>query len=104
MQLALSPLDHEQLDNSRTPPSQDGRMRIALEEKDYGLRVSIMPTVHGENRAALLDKSNLSAASTSSPDPDTFQQFRRRRCAPWLILVTGPTGSGQNHHSLFRPQ
>jgi type IV pilus assembly protein PilB len=77
---------------------QDGRMRIRVGGKDYDLRVSIMPTVHGEKVVLrLLDKANLSASIDKlGLDPDTFQQFKAAVDAPHgLILVTGPTGSGK---------
>src|SRR5438132_1553875 len=77
---------------------QDGRMRIRVGGKDYDLRVSIMPTVHGEKIVLrLLDKSNLSASIDKlGLDSDTFQQFKIAVDAPHgLILVTGPTGSGK---------
>ena len=77
---------------------QDGRMRIRVSGKDYNLRVSIMPTVHGEKVVLrLLDKSNLSASIDKlGLDADTFQQFKAAVDAPHgLILVTGPTGSGK---------
>jgi type IV pilus assembly protein PilB len=77
---------------------QDGRMRIRVGGKDYDLRVSIMPTVHGEKVVLrLLDKSNLSASIDKlGLDPETFQQFKSAVDAPHgLILVTGPTGSGK---------
>jgi len=77
---------------------QDGRMRIRVGGKDYDLRVSIMPTVHGEKIVLrLLDKGNLSASIDKlGLDVDTFQQFKVAVDAPHgLILVTGPTGSGK---------
>jgi type IV pilus assembly protein PilB len=77
---------------------QDGRMRIRVGGKDYDLRVSIMPTVHGEKIVLrVLDKSNLSASIDKlGLDPDTFHQFKTAVDAPHgLILVTGPTGSGK---------
>jgi type IV pilus assembly protein PilB len=77
---------------------QDGRMRIRVGGKDYDLRVSIMPTVHGEKIVLrLLDKSNLSASIDKlGLDPETFSQFKAAIDAPHgLILVTGPTGSGK---------
>ena len=57
---------------------QDGRMRIRVGGKDYDLRVSIMPTVHGEKIVLrLLDKSNLSASIDKlGLDADTFNQFK----------------------------
>jgi type IV pilus assembly protein PilB len=77
---------------------QDGRMRIRVSGKDYDLRVSIMPTVHGEKIVLrLLDKSNLSASIDKlGLDQDTYQQFKTAIDAPHgLILLTGPTGSGK---------
>lgn len=77
---------------------QDGRMRIRVTGKDYDLRVSIMPTVHGEKIVLrVLDKSNLSASIDKlGLDPQTFDQFKAAVDAPHgLLLVTGPTGSGK---------
>jgi type II secretory ATPase GspE/PulE/Tfp pilus assembly ATPase PilB-like protein len=77
---------------------QDGRMRVKVSGKDYDLRVSIMPTVHGEKIVLrVLDKTNLSASMEKlGLDPDTFQQLKAAVDAPHgLILVTGPTGSGK---------
>jgi len=77
---------------------QDGRMRVRVGGKDYDLRVSIMPTVHGEKIVLrVLDKGNLSASLDKlGLDPDTFTQFKQAVDAPHgLLLVTGPTGSGK---------
>src|SRR6202007_320624 len=77
---------------------QDGRMRVKVSGKDYDLRVSFLPTVHGEKCVLrVLDKSNLSASIDKlGLDPDTFQQFKQAVAAPHgLILVPGPTGSGK---------
>jgi len=77
---------------------QDGRMRVKVSGKDYDLRVSVLPTVHGEKIVLrVLDKSNLTASIDKlGLDPDTFKQFKGAIDAPHgLILVTGPTGSGK---------
>ncbi|HEX7619175.1 MAG TPA: ATPase, T2SS/T4P/T4SS family, partial [Verrucomicrobiae bacterium] len=77
---------------------QDGRMRVKVGGKDYDLRVSVLPTVHGEKIVLrVLDKSNLTASIDKlGLDPDTFKQFKSAIAAPHgLILVTGPTGSGK---------
>ncbi|HZQ47748.1 MAG TPA: ATPase, T2SS/T4P/T4SS family [Verrucomicrobiae bacterium] len=77
---------------------QDGRMRVKVGGKDFDLRVSFLPTVHGEKIVLrVLDKSNLSASIDKlGLDPDTFHQFKTAVDAPHgLILVTGPTGSGK---------
>src|SRR5437867_4740833 len=100
MQLALASRFKimSSLDIAERRLPQDGRMRIRVGGKDYDLRVSIMPTVHGEKIVLrVLDKSNLSASIDKlGLDPDTFQQFKAAVDAPHgLILVTGPTGSGK---------
>jgi type IV pilus assembly protein PilB len=77
---------------------QDGRMRVKVSGRDFDLRVSFLPTVHGEKCVLrVLDKSNLSASMDKlGLDPDTFRRFRAAVDAPHgLLLVTGPTGSGK---------
>src|ERR1051326_976209 len=100
MQLALASRFKimSSLDIAERRLPQDGRMRIRVGGKDYDLRVSIMPTVHGEKIVLrVLDKSNLSASIDKlGLDPDTFHQLKMAVDAPHgLILVTGPTGSGK---------
>jgi len=66
--------------------------------RDFDLRVSVLPTVHGEKIVLrVLDKSNLSASLDKlGLDEGTFKQFKSAIDAPHgLILVTGPTGSGK---------
>lgn len=77
---------------------QDGRMRMKVGGRDIDLRVSFLPTVHGEKCVLrVLDKSNLSASIEKlGMDEDTFRRFKAAVDAPHgLILVTGPTGSGK---------
>jgi type IV pilus assembly protein PilB len=100
MQLALASRFKimSSLDIAERRLPQDGRMRVKVSGKDYDLRVSILPTVHGEKLVLrVLDKSNLSASLDKlGLDPDTFKQFKAAVDAPHgLILVTGPTGSGK---------
>ena len=100
MQLALASRFKimSSLDIAERRLPQDGRMRIRVGGKDYDLRVSIMPTVHGEKIVLrVLDKSNLSASIDKlGLDPGTLVQFKAAVDAPHgLILVTGPTGSGK---------
>src|SRR6266550_4222104 len=100
MQLALASRFKimSSLDIAERRLPQDGRMRVRVGGRDYDLRVSIMPTVHGEKIVLrVLDKSNLSASIDKlGLDGDTFQQFKSAVDAPHgLILVTGPTGSGK---------
>ena len=100
MQLALASRFKimSSLDIAERRMPQDGRMRVKVSGKDYDLRVSILPTVHGEKIVLrVLDKSNLSASLDKlGLDPETFKQFKAAVDAPHgLILVTGPTGSGK---------
>lgn len=77
---------------------QDGRMRVRVSGRDVDLRVSILPTVHGEKCVLrILDKGNLSTSlDRLGLDQDTFRRFKAAVDAPHgLILVTGPTGSGK---------
>jgi type IV pilus assembly protein PilB len=77
---------------------QDGRMRVKVGGRDIDLRVSFLPTVHGEKCVLrVLDKSNLSATIDKvGMDPETFRRFKAAVDAPHgLLLVTGPTGSGK---------
>ncbi|MEI6195537.1 MAG: ATPase, T2SS/T4P/T4SS family [Verrucomicrobiota bacterium] len=100
MQLALASrfkiMSNLDIAERRLP--QDGRMRVKVGGKDFDLRVSILPTVHGEKIVLrVLDKTNLSASIDKlGLDPDTFKNFKTAIDAPHgLILVTGPTGSGK---------
>ena len=100
MQLALASRFKimSSLDIAERRLPQDGRMRVRVGGKDFDLRVSILPTVHGEKIVLrVLDKSNLSASLDKlGLDADTFQQVKAAVDAPHgLILVTGPTGSGK---------
>jgi type IV pilus assembly protein PilB len=77
---------------------QDGRMRVRAGGRDIDLRVSFLPTVHGEKCVLrVLDKSNLSASMDKlGIDAETYIRFKSAIDAPHgLILVTGPTGSGK---------
>ena len=100
MQLALASrfkiMSNLDIAERRLP--QDGRMRVKVSGKDFDLRVSMLPTVHGEKIVLrVLDKSNLSASLDKlGLDDSTFRQFRTAIDAPHgLLLVTGPTGSGK---------
>jgi len=77
---------------------QDGRFRIKLAGRDVDLRVSVLPTVHGEKIVMrVLDKGNLSLNLESlGLPPDDLEKFRNAIDAPHgMILMTGPTGSGK---------
>ncbi len=77
---------------------QDGRARVKLAGRDIDLRVSILPTIHGEKIVIrLLDKGALRGSINQlGMDEETLARFRKAVDAPHgMILVTGPTGSGK---------
>ncbi len=92
---------------------QDGRVRIRLGDQMIDLRVSTIPTLHGESAVIrLLDrKAGLMALTELGMRQDTFEQFRRLISRPHgIILVTGPTGSGKTTtlygalHEIYSPE
>ena len=80
----------------RTP--QDGRFRVKALKKEVDIRVSILPTIHGEKVVMrTLDKSNL-APSLAALGLDEFAYRAMKHAIDQphgIILVTGPTGSGK---------
>ena len=77
---------------------QDGRIQINVGGRDLDLRVSTVPTNHGESIVMrILDKSNLSLGLPQlgflSDDQNKFE--RLIRLSDGVVLVTGPTGSGK---------
>jgi len=77
---------------------QDGRFRIKLAGREVDLRVSVLPTIHGEKIVMrVLDKGNLNMNLESlGLAPDDLQKFKNAIDAPHgMILMTGPTGSGK---------
>jgi len=92
---------------------QDGRFRIRVLGKEIDLRISILPTAHGEKIVIrILDKASLTGSiDQMGLDQDTLSKFRKAIDAPHgMILVTGPTGSGKTTtlysvlHELNSPQ
>jgi len=92
---------------------QDGRFRIKVMGKEVDLRISILPTAHGEKIVIrILDKTSLTASiDQMGMDEATLGKFRKAIDAPHgMILVTGPTGSGKTTtlysvlHELNSPQ
>jgi general secretion pathway protein E len=78
---------------------QDGRIRLRLDGKDFDVRVSTVPTMHGESVVMrLLNRSDviLDFASLGFND-ETGKEFADALQLPHgLIVVTGPTGSGKS--------
>ena len=77
---------------------QDGRFRIKVMGKEVDLRISILPTAHGEKIVIrILDKAALTGSiDQMGMDEGTLEKFKKAIDAPHgMILVTGPTGSGK---------
>ena len=77
---------------------QDGRIKVTVGEKELDLRVSIIPTNHGQSAVMrLLDKDNIKIGVRQLGFSEgTYQQFQGLIRRPnGIILVTGPTGSGK---------
>ena len=92
-----------ELDIAERRVPQDGRFRVRYKGRLIDFRVSIMPTVHGEDAVLrVLDKesmsekfSKLSLDVVGFADAD-ITKFRRYIKEPYgMVLVTGPTGSGK---------
>ncbi len=77
---------------------QDGRFRIKLAGREVDLRISVLPTVHGEKIVMrVLDKGSLNLnLDHFGMDPEDLQKFKNAIDAPHgMMLMTGPTGSGK---------
>jgi type IV pilus assembly protein PilB len=92
-----------ELDIAERRVPQDGRFRVRYKGRLIDFRVSIMPTVHGENAVLrVLDKEsmsekfrNLTLEVVGFAEED-LTRFRRYIREPYgMVLVTGPTGSGK---------
>ncbi len=86
-----------QLDIAERRLPQDGRIKVRLEAQELDLRVSILPTSHGEG----VDIRLLSASMLYSLERLGLADDHRRLLSQWIaqphgvIFVTGPTGSGK---------
>ena len=116
LQSAMRPLDRQfhspilsrikvmaELDIAEKRVPQDGRFKVKMPEKTIDFRVSIMPSVHGEDAVIrILDKQSISEQFhelnldiLGFPDSE-LRRFRKYIAEPYgMVLVTGPTGSGK---------
>ncbi|MCF7837476.1 MAG: Flp pilus assembly complex ATPase component TadA [Candidatus Marinimicrobia bacterium] len=77
---------------------QDGRFKIKAMNREADVRVSILPTVHGEKIVMrILDKSNLAPGLAHlGLEQQAYENFKYAISQPYgMLLVTGPTGSGK---------
>ena len=116
LQAAMQPIDRQhqgallsrikvmaELDIAEKRIPQDGRFRLRMPGKTVDFRVSVMPSVHGEDAVIrILDKQSISEQfSELTLDivgfaEDELRRFRRYIAEPYgMVLVTGPTGSGK---------
>jgi general secretion pathway protein E len=92
-----------ELDIAERRIPQDGRFRVSFRGRDVDLRVSIMPSVHGEDAVLrILDKQSLSDSirglrlESLSLEARAIDFVRELASRPHgMLLVTGPTGSGK---------
>ena len=87
------------MDISEKRKPQDGRMSIMVDRQDYDIRISSLPTVHGEKIVMRLSsKLNLTRNKKDlGLPPDEMERFNHMLASPFgIILVTGPTGSGKS--------
>ena len=92
-----------ELDIAERRIPQDGRFRVRYKGRTVDFRVSILPSVFGENCVIrILDKEQISeefknlSLDVVGFDPEDIQRFRIYIKEPYgMVLVTGPTGSGK---------
>jgi type IV pilus assembly protein PilB len=92
-----------ELDIAEKRVPQDGRFKVRMPGKTIDFRVSVMPSVHGEDAVIrILDKESISEQFTELtldvvgfPEQE-LKRFRKYIREPYgMVLVTGPTGSGK---------
>jgi len=92
-----------ELDIAEKRIPQDGRFKVRFSGRTIDFRISIMPTVHGEDAVIrILDKESTNAEfhtlnlEVLGLEDDTKRQLRKFIHEPYgMVLVTGPTGSGK---------
>jgi type IV pilus assembly protein PilB len=92
-----------ELDIAEKRVPQDGRFKVRVKGRTIDFRVSIMPTVHGEDSVIrILDKESANAEFKNlrldvlGMDAETMRRLRKFIREPYgMVLVTGPTGSGK---------
>jgi type IV pilus assembly protein PilB len=92
-----------ELDIAEKRVPQDGRFRLRVKGRTIDFRVSIMPSIHGEDAVIrVLDKESLNAAFRNLRldvlgfGESDLRKFRKYITEPYgMVVVTGPTGSGK---------
>ena len=89
------------MDISEKRKPQDGRATVIVDGREYDIRVSVLPTVHGEKCVMRLALKQAIASQYSMKflgfHPEEEEKFRHILKNPnGIVLVTGPTGSGKS--------
>ena len=92
-----------ELDIAERRIPQDGRFKVLVQGREVDLRVSIMPSVFGEDavlrildRQSVTDEAKGLSLDVLGFDPEIMERFRLLAEEPYgMLLVTGPTGSGK---------
>jgi type IV pilus assembly protein PilB len=92
-----------ELDIAERRIPQDGRFRMRIKGRRVDFRVSVMPSIHGEDAVIrILDKEQINESfkdlrlNVVGFDPNLLTKFQRFIREPYgMVLVTGPTGSGK---------
>lgn len=92
-----------QLDIAERRIPQDGRFKVISQGREVDFRVSIMPSIYGEDAVLrVLDRKSITKESNGLTlkalgfNPTIISQFRQLAADPYgMVLVTGPTGSGK---------
>ena len=87
-----------QLDISEKRLPQDGRITISTEYEDFDIRVSVLPTLHGEKvvlRILSKDTSHIELESVGFTDKELKTYLEGIKKPNGIVLISGPTGSGK---------
>ena len=92
-----------ELDISERRIPQDGRFRVNIAQRDVDIRVSVMPSVYGEDavlrildKRTFLQNDDRLCLDMLGFDAEALGSIRRLAYEPYgMLLVTGPTGSGK---------
>ena len=100
-----------ELDISERRVPQDGRLQVVRAGRAIDVRVSVMPSIHGEDAVLrILDRDSLAQELSGLTlhglgfGDEAAAQIRRLASLPYgMLLVTGPTGSGKTNNALRCP-
>jgi type IV pilus assembly protein PilB len=87
-----------QLDISEKRLPQDGRITIVTDYEDFDIRVSILPTLHGEKvvlRILSKDTSHIDINALGFSEKELITYLENIKKPNGIVLISGPTGSGK---------